>query len=88
VRDEKYGERVRVDAARSLLDRAGYLPPVRQTSTGDDKDPASMTSEELRDAIEKIEREIAERAQHVGSGSTVGSTAAASQAERDLAEFA
>jgi hypothetical protein len=58
----KYGERVRVDAAKTLLDRAGYQAPKHQEAPGSAKDPHQMGTAELHDLVMKLEGELASRA--------------------------
>lgn len=59
VRNEKSGERIRVDAAKILLDRAGYAPKAQSDSDHAPKQLADMSAEELRSFIGQHEAEIA-----------------------------
>jgi hypothetical protein len=61
-KDSKFGERVRVDAARTLLDRAGFLPPKQPDRQPAEKDLNEMSTAELLAIIEKHEAELGDRA--------------------------
>lgn len=52
-------ERIRVDAAKILLDRAGFVPPTRLATSGDvEKQLTEMSQDELHDVMAKHEKEI------------------------------
>jgi phage terminase small subunit len=54
----------RVSAAKTLLDRAGYVAP-KHAEKADRKAVAELSSEELRDMIARIEGELGARATDV-----------------------
>jgi len=54
----------RVAAAKTLLDRAGVLPPVHQNKQ-EAKNVSDLSSDELRDMIARIEAELGGRAKDV-----------------------
>lgn len=62
VKDEKASERVRADAAKTLLDRAGMAAKAAEGKELDDRALADMSKEELRAMMERAQRELAERA--------------------------
>jgi hypothetical protein len=66
VRNESksFGERVRVDAAKTLLDRAGYQAP-KQHEIGKEKAVEEMSTAELHAFIDRTEAELASRATDV-----------------------
>lgn len=59
--------KIRADAAKVLLDRAGYVPPKADApgAGGAMRDPSEMSSDELRAFIEKAEAQLGARAQPV-----------------------
>jgi hypothetical protein len=59
-----FGERVRVDAAKTLLDRAGYQAP-KQHEVGKEKAVEEMSTAELHAFIDRTEAELASRATDV-----------------------
>jgi len=62
-KEAKFGERVRLDAAKLLIDRAGYVPPRQSESTaGEAKEPEQMTTQELHDLVIRLDQEIMDRA--------------------------
>lgn len=68
MRDPAVPARVRVDAAKTVLDRAGH-PAVASAKLADPDDakrPEEMTPTELAALIERLEREKSGRAVHVG----------------------
>lgn len=54
-------DRVRLDAAKTILDRAGFAP-AKQAPNPDDREPEQMQTHELHALIERLERELGERA--------------------------
>lgn len=58
VNDEKQAGGVRVQAANSLLDRAGFDAKRHSIVEGSGKDAASMSRDELQAEIERLSREI------------------------------
>lgn len=68
VRDDAMAPKIRLDAAKDLLNRAGYLPPRQADATANGKSQNEMTSEELRAMIQQHEQVLAERAKPVGNG--------------------
>lgn len=63
--DTSADKKLRVEVAKFLMSVAGYNPPKAQEAPADDtseKPPEEMTNEELRQAIEKIEQELGNRA--------------------------
>jgi uncharacterized protein (UPF0147 family) len=56
---------VRVDAARTLLDRAGYVAPRAREATKDEKPLSERTPEELRAFIAQLESTLADKAKPV-----------------------
>lgn len=67
VASDKFGERVRVDAAKILLDRAGFTP-IKRGEDKDIKDPDQMTTDELHRMVSQLERELSERATPITPG--------------------
>lgn len=67
VRDEALAPKIRLDAAKDLLNRGGYLPPRQAEASGTGKSQNEMSSEELRAFVQQAEQTLAERAQTVGS---------------------
>ena len=67
VTDATINPRIRVDAAKTLLDRAGYLPPRQADAAAGGKSQNEMSSEELRAFVAQAEQTLAERAEPVGS---------------------
>ena len=67
VKDGTADPRLRVVAARDLIDRAGHIAPKAMESAVRDrvKDPHEMTTEELRDFVDAGEAELADRAKPV-----------------------
>jgi hypothetical protein len=65
LRDENFGERARVDAAKILVDRAGFLPRQTVAVAAEDKDPDQMTTEELHALVERLGHELAGRARDI-----------------------
>lgn len=58
--------KIRADAAKVLLDRAGYVPPkANEPGAGAMRDPSEMSSDELRAYIDKAEQQLAARASPV-----------------------
>lgn len=64
-------ERVRVDAAKAILDRAGFVAPKAQ-DPGKTADKAlnEMSLDDLRDLAARLEEEIAGRARDVTAPAT------------------
>lgn len=62
-RDEPIG-RHHVDAAKTLLDRSGIGPTTTEPANHS-KEVGEMSGEELREHLEKIKREVADRAKTV-----------------------
>lgn len=58
---EADSDRVRLDAARIILDRAGFVP-LKHTVNPDDREPEAMSTTELHALIERLERELGDRA--------------------------
>jgi hypothetical protein len=57
---------IRLGAAKTLLDRAGYIAPkAKDESVDRAKALNEMTTEELRAAADRLDAEIANRAKHV-----------------------
>lgn len=58
-------DRVKLDAAKIILDRAGFVP-AKQATSHDDREPEAMSTTELHALIERLERELGDRAAPVG----------------------
>ena len=72
LRDTKAGTKVRLDAAKLLLDRAGHIAPrARQVDDGAGKSLNEMSIEELRETQDRLQSEILSRAKTVGAPSGV-----------------
>jgi hypothetical protein len=67
VDDEAAPARVRVQAARFILDRAGYVPPKAADVEVNDKSIAAMPADELSALVNKLEGELASRAKDVSA---------------------
>lgn len=70
VRDPSQATTNRVNAARMVAERAGYVPPKAAEQARNATNPAEMTSEQLRRQVEEIERELSQRAEPVTPSST------------------
>jgi hypothetical protein len=62
VQDETVSPRVRVDAGKALLDRAGFVPPKAAEPEGVEKSLSDMNRDELRAFIDQAERQLANEA--------------------------
>jgi len=60
-----FGERVQLDAAKLALDRAGFVPLKGEAQAGE-REPEQMTTGELHQLVERLERELGQRAAPVG----------------------
>lgn len=58
VTDDKTAPGIRVQAANSLLDRAGFDAKRHERNAGTGKDASQMSREELQAEIDKLSREI------------------------------
>jgi phage terminase small subunit len=58
----KYGERVQLDAAKIALDRGGFIPVKQSVIDDGEQAPEQMTTDQLHAMVERLEREIGERA--------------------------
>jgi len=65
LRDEDTDKRLRVDVARTLLDRAG-IAPVKLEAPGEPLNPHDMTTDEIRAMLRGMERELGGRATLIG----------------------
>ena len=61
LRDETVDTRLRIDVAKTLLDRVG-LGAVKMAEPGDPVDPHDMGTQELRTMLRDMERELGDRA--------------------------
>lgn len=61
-KEKAFEPRVRLEAAKTLLDRSGYTAKDMRESAAEVKDLKDMTREELLLEMEKTERELSERA--------------------------
>jgi phage terminase small subunit len=62
MRDEKADIKLRISCAKTVLDRAGFIPPkAKDESAFGNKAPSEMTAEELAAASHKIARELSDR---------------------------
>jgi hypothetical protein len=67
-RDEQSPAKLRLEAAKTLLDRAGHIAPkARDTGDGSTKQTHEMSLDELRDRRAALEREIQARATPVNA---------------------
>lgn len=62
LHDANSGGRIRVDAAKILLDRAGFTPPANSKGDAAERSLAEMTAAELKEFIGSLEGELAGRA--------------------------
>lgn len=60
-REGKFTARVRLEAAKTIADRAGYVAP-RTRSDAHNRDASEMTTEELRALVDEISAELGDRA--------------------------
>ncbi|MEQ9416649.1 MAG: hypothetical protein RJQ08_03800 [Salinisphaeraceae bacterium] len=67
VRDEQLAPKIRLDAAKDLLNRGGYLPPRQVDAAIGGKSQNEMSSDELRAFVDQAEKTLAERARPVGN---------------------
>ena len=65
IRSDKYGERTRVDAAKTILDRSGYGKLDSAPGDADSKAPEDMTTDELRSLLSKMQHELGDRAKPI-----------------------
>lgn len=64
MKDEEAGWRVRIEAAKTLLDRAGFVAPkAADPEKPGDKGLADMSRDELKGFIAKANNELANRAE-------------------------
>jgi phage terminase small subunit len=71
MNNDTISPKVRLDAAKAVLDRAGFVPPrPRNESNSGEKSLHEMSVDELRDMAAKLEDEIAGRAKDVSSTTT------------------
>ena len=68
LRDENAPARVRVDAAKTVLDRGG-MPAQRAIAAKEtgEKSLSEMTTDELRNMVDKLESALSERAKPIDS---------------------
>ena len=71
VHDEAMHPKIRLDAAKTLLDRSGYIAPKAKDDGVDGRTKAlsEMSVEELRAMVDRLETEVANRAKHVAGAS-------------------
>ena len=66
MNNESISPKVRLDAAKALLDRAGYVPPrPRNETNAGEKLLHEMSVDELREMAAKLDDEIAGRAKNI-----------------------
>ena len=80
VNDETLAPKLRVEAAKTILDRAGYLPPTRD-ERGQGDTLSEMTPDQLRAFINDAERKLSDKA------TIINGDAVATQSTLDGAEF-
>lgn len=61
-----YGGHELLSAAKLVLDRAGYVPAKKAKIDEDEREPEQMSTDELHAMLERLEREIGERAAPIG----------------------
>ena len=68
VKDPSMHPKIRLDAAKTLLDRAGHIAPkARDASGGQDKPLNEMSRDELRALVDRYEAELTGRAKLVSA---------------------
>jgi phage terminase small subunit len=68
VKDDSMNPKIRLDAAKTLLDRAGHIAPkAKDQSAGHEKPLNEMSTEELRALADRFEAELAGRAKLVSA---------------------
>lgn len=67
AKDDTAPKGVRVDAAKTLLDRAGHVAPRGEPAKPVEKQMTDMTQNDLRDLVDKLESELANRATPVSA---------------------
>ena len=67
MQDKTAPKGVRVDAAKAVLDRAGFIAPRQGAGMGENKPLNEMSSDELRRFISESERELSGRAKDVSA---------------------
>lgn len=67
LKDRRSGARVRVDAAKILLDRAGYAPRPMAVDSLDGRQLSDLSQAELKAIVGKLEDELADRATPVSA---------------------
>ena len=74
VADEDKPDRIRIDAAKTILDRAGYVAPkAADAPSGAEKALHEMTRDELAERADRLQKEISERATLVVDADRAGS---------------
>lgn len=64
ISDDKVSPRVRVDAAKTVLDRAGHQAP-KDGAADLDKPLSDMSPDELRAYVDRAQRELSDRAKPI-----------------------
>src|SRR5215831_18299686 len=63
VKDTEMNPKIRLDAAKTLLDRSGHIAPkARDESAEREKSLHEMSTDELRAMVDRLETEVANRA--------------------------
>lgn len=73
--DDKVPPRARIDAARIVLDRAGFVPPRAAPAEAREREPHEMSADELRALIDRLSSQLADKATPV-DGQRMPDTAA------------
>jgi len=72
IRNEGAPIKIRVDCAKAILDRAGHTARQRAPDSGPGKDLNEMSTEELKSLVDRLEGELAERAQPLDAPDETG----------------
>jgi len=75
VRNDKENSKVRADCAKALLDRAGYTARPTEANATPQKDLNEMSTDELKNLVDRLEGELAERAQPLDAPDETGVSA-------------
>ena len=68
LRDTAHSEKIRMDCATRLLDRAGIIPPKPEEAVSEIEKPLNdLTLEELRSLVDRYEAELANRAKPINT---------------------
>lgn len=77
ARNSSENSKIRLEAAKALLDRAGFTARPQAVDSQADKPLSEMTTDELRGLVDRLEGELAHRATPVDAPDSPGAPAEA-----------